>query len=236
MAPPFWVVSAISSMLGDGLTIEQIASQLVARKFPATPKMVKRIKEQHKLARQWKGSDAQLDSLVDEMRQAAEFGPDEGYRWVAEQVNKKVAPKRIGEKRVRACLARLMPAWVKGRLKAAQKRLVRRVYAAPYYLFADHIDLNCKLSFSGGVKLYIYGQVDGDSRYFRGLSMLFVKTARACYTQGYLPAIAEDADCIADVTTFDKGTEFNAIIYAIEAQNCNVNLTTSKHNIRIERP
>ena len=26
-------------MLGDGLPIEQIASQLVARKFPATPKI-----------------------------------------------------------------------------------------------------------------------------------------------------------------------------------------------------
>ena len=165
-----------------------------------------------------------------------DFGPDEGYRWVAEQINKKVAPKRIGLNRIRLSMARLMPGWVNARKKAAQKRLIRRVYAAPYYLFADHIDLNCKLSFSGGVKLYIYGQADGDSRYFRGLTMLFVKTARACYVQGYLPAIAEDDDCVADITTFDKGTEFNAIIFALEAQGCDVNLTTSTHNIRIERP
>ena len=148
-------------MLSDGLTVGQIAAQLTARNYAATPRHVANLKAKHKLARQWKGSDAQLDSIVHGMRVKGDFGPDEGYRWVAEQINKKVAPKRIGLNRIRLSMARLMPGWVNARKKAAQKRLIRRVYAAPYYLFADHIDLNCKLSFSGGVKLYIYGQERG---------------------------------------------------------------------------
>lgn len=79
-------------------------------------------------------------------------------------------------------------------------------------------------------------QVDGDSRFYKRLTPLFVKTALAAYTYGYLPAIQVDANAAADLTTFDKGQEFRLIIHALQDQDCDVNLTTSLHNIRIERP
>ena len=49
---------------------------------------------------------------------------------------------------------------------------------ADYYLQRAHFDLECKLTFGGRVTLYIYGQIDGDSRQFSALAVLLVKTAR----------------------------------------------------------
>ena len=87
-------------MLSDGLTVGQIAAQLTARNYAATPRHVANLKAKHKLARQWKGSDAQLDSIVHGMRVKGDFGPDEGYRWVAEQINKKpLSARRAGQER-----------------------------------------------------------------------------------------------------------------------------------------
>ena len=115
------------------------------------------------------------------MRRNSEFGPDEGYRWVLQHVNKKVSPQRIGRERVRKSLARLMPAWVDKRKAAIENRLIRRTYAAPYYLHADHIDLNCKLTFSGGVKLYIYGHVCARSLLISCLTFSRRTSRRACF-------------------------------------------------------
>lgn len=157
--PPPWVAGALREMLADGLSVSDCAQQITARGHPFTARQAKRLKKKLGITQQWTGDDAALDALVDSFRKDGSFGPDEGYRWVHEQINKRVAPQRVGRDRVCNSIARLMKDWVDERKEIAKKRLIRRVYAAPYYLHVDHIDLNCKLTFSGGVKLYIYGQV-----------------------------------------------------------------------------
>ena len=47
------------------------------------------------------------------------------------------------------------------------------------------------------------GQADGDSRWFKALHPLFVKTARTTHLRGYVVAIANDGIAVADVTTYD---------------------------------
>ena len=80
-------------------------------------------------------------------------------RWVASEVNKRVAPQRVGEKRVLRALRRVDPAGVASRKKLVERRLIRRVYSMQYYLQAGHIDYNCKATLPGGVRLYTYGHV-----------------------------------------------------------------------------
>ena len=54
---------------------------------------------------------------------------------------------------------RRQPKEVAVRKLIVEKRLIRRVYTAPYYLHAWHLDYNCKATLPGGVRLYSYGHV-----------------------------------------------------------------------------
>ena len=143
--------------------------------------------------------------------------------------------ERVGRGRVRAALRRSDPAAVDERKEIVKKRLVRRVYVADYHLQRTHFDLECKLTF-GTVLIYIYGQLDGDSRRFKSLALIFVKTARTTFRVGYLQAVQADRGFVADLDSMDAGKEWGVIRHAREQQGFQNNVTTSMKNNRIERP
>ena len=105
----------------------------------------------------WPGSDAELDALLEKLDSEGKLGKNEGYRWIQSRVNTMTAPQMVGEQRVCTALRRLKPDDVKQREAIVKKRMSRRVYVANHYGQADHIDLNCKLTF-GHVHLNIYAQ------------------------------------------------------------------------------
>ena len=104
------------------------------------------------------------------------------------QLHPSIKPRTVGKGRVQASLARVAPQQVRSHSLAllphrhitcsppahlilarasyqvkkrhhyVQLRVTRQPYHAPYYGYADHIDLNCKLTI-GNIIIYIYGQV-----------------------------------------------------------------------------
>ena len=133
MAPavPQWVLQKIRDMVRDGLSVTNCAAQLTSAGYPMEWWAVKQLKAAHRIQQQWTGSDRDLDAVIVQMVASGELGPDEGYRWVADEVSKKVAA-RVGRERVRHALKRQSPQWVAMRLQQVRRRLVRRVYSAPY--------------------------------------------------------------------------------------------------------
>jgi hypothetical protein len=156
--PPPWVIGKVREMVADGLTVPLIAGQLTALGHPCTPRQVKRWKSAHGVRQIAKVSDASLDAVIRQLRADGVAGPTEGYRWVHSSVEKAIG-KKVGETRVRKALLRVAPQDVEGRKRLIERRLIRRVYSADYYLQSGHIDFNCKATLPGGVKLYSYGHV-----------------------------------------------------------------------------
>ena len=235
-APPPWVLAAVADMTADGLQPRYIVSQLQARGYVVSTRQLKRWKEKKMVPRRrWTGSDAALDAWLRNLLAAGEITDNEGFRWVHGYLNNKLAPLRIGKDRVQRALLRVAPAAVDARKQIVKKRLLRRVYTAPYYGFADHIDYNCKLTF-GPVHLYIYGQVDGDSRYIKVLNVVVVKTARTAFLRCYVPSLAANNGESADVTSVDAGGEWAVICWALEQQGAKVLRVKSVNNTKVERP
>ena len=227
-APPAWVIDKVREMLADGLKVPYIAAQLCSIGHACTPRQVKRWKIAHGLRQVATLTDAELDGIVDELRDAGESTPTEGYRWLHSAINKKIAPKLVGEKRVCKALRRVAPDDVAARSKMMERRLVRRIYHGQHYGEAGFIDFNCKATLPGGVKLYTYGHVrprphllsphapptvlsrpsapaqfDGDTRFCSGLEIVFVKTAKAAYDHGFFVALQEDAFQASDAYHID---------------------------------
>ena len=158
-SPPAWVLAKLRQLVAEGDTVQLITEHLASLNFSCTVRQVRRWKEKHNIRRVWAGSDAALDSVVQQLVVNEEFGDEEGYRWVASVVNRAIpGPRSVGVNRVCKSLRRLLPAKVDARKAIVEKRLQRRVYVADYYGQRAHIDLQCKLQF-GDTKLYIYGHV-----------------------------------------------------------------------------
>jgi hypothetical protein len=160
MAPlPVWVVKKLRELIADGLNAPLAAAQLTAMGHVCSARQVRRWKVSEKIVQYSRCTDAELDAVVQRVRAAGGAGPNEGFRWVHSAINKELAPCLIGRDRVRKSLLRLFPEEVAVRKLIVEKRLIRRVYTAPYYLHAGHLDYNCKATLPGGVRLYSYGHV-----------------------------------------------------------------------------
>uniref|UniRef100_A0A7S3AF98 Integrase core domain-containing protein n=1 Tax=Haptolina ericina TaxID=156174 RepID=A0A7S3AF98_9EUKA len=235
-APPRWVIDKVRELVANAVPGPIIAEQITSAGYQTTVRQVKRWKEKNNIVQNWRGDDAALDQVVQRLRDDDELGAEEGYRWVQSVVNSAIdGQARVGEKRVRAAIRRAMPAAVDERNKIVEKRMQRRIYVADYADQRDHIDLECKLIF-GRVRLYIYGQACGDSRFLKGFPLLFVKTARSVFRRGYCVATSNNGLRAADLTTADAGNEWRIIRFALEQQGGSWNETQSVHNVRIERP
>ena len=158
-APPAWAINKLREMLADGLKVPYISAQLSALGHTCTPRQVKHYKATHGLRQVAMLTDAELDAIVDELCDAGDSTPTEGYRWLQSAINKKIAPLRVGDGRVCKALRRVAPDDVAARTKMMQRRLVRRIYHGQHYGEAGFIDFNCKATLPGGVKLYTYGHV-----------------------------------------------------------------------------
>ena len=157
--PPTWIIDKLRELVADGLTCPLIAEQLSALGHPTTARQAKRWKIQYKVRLVSKVTDASLDALLQKLSADCVVGDTEGYRWIVSEVNKAVAPQRVGEKRVLRALRRIDPAGVSRRKKLVERRLIRRVYSMQFYQQAGHIDYNCKATLPGGVRLYTYAHV-----------------------------------------------------------------------------
>jgi hypothetical protein len=156
--PPSWVISKLREMIADGLTVALVAGQLTNMGHACTARQVKRWKTAHRIRAVARPSDQALDAVISELHESGLAGKTEGYRWVHSAVKDKLG-SNIGKDRVRKALLRVAPEEVEARKRLIERRLIRRVYSADYYLQAGHIDFNCKATLPGGVKLYSYGHV-----------------------------------------------------------------------------
>lgn len=232
-APTPAVLDLLRELVADGLSVSLCVEQLADRGHQATLRQVRRWRELH-VPQVWRGTDAQLDVIVQRLMVQRELGDNEGYRWLHSLINEEVAPLRVGAGRVAKALRRCMPAQVQARLKIVQKRLVRRQHHYRYYQEVTSGDLHCKLTF-GSVKILGVGFIDSDCRWFHCLEPAFVKTARAVY-YAYERSLAEDGGTCGDIVRIDGGTEFNVLEYAREQQGLRTTRTRSVNNTRIERP
>ena len=149
----------IRELVADGVTVPLIVEHLQDLNFTCTERQVRRWKQTNGIRRQWTGTDADLDAVVQQLVADDELGDEEGYRWVTSTVNEAIpGPQAVGVDRVRRSLRRVLPAKVDARKAIVEKQLQRRIYVADYYGQRAHIDLECKLIF-GAVRLYIYGHV-----------------------------------------------------------------------------
>ena len=196
--PPPWVLDKVREMTAEGKSNGIIAGQLGEAGHTCTERQVKRWKAKKGIRHIWRGDDAALDRLVLQLRQDDKIGYKEGHHWCLSRVNARIpGTERVGRQRLCKAFKRLFPAEVAARGLEKTQRMTRRVYKARYYLQNDHLDLQCKLFFRG-VKLYIFGIVDGDSRWIKRLCILYVKTARSALLRGYIPALREDGMLCAD--------------------------------------
>ena len=150
-------LAALRKLVADGLPNAICGEQLRYHGHQVTDRQIKRWREKH-VKKLWRGSDADLDAIVQRLLAQRELGADEGYRWVHSVILKEVAPLRVGEKRVAAAIRRAQPAQVQARLAIVEKRLVRRQHHYRYYGEVAATDLNCKVTL-GSVKLLIFGLV-----------------------------------------------------------------------------
>ena len=235
-APPSWVITKLRELVADGLSVGLCVEQLVALGHSCTARQVKSWKSQNKIRRFSKLSDAELDAIVQRVRAAGGAGAREGYRWVHSAINKELHPLRVGRSRVQKALLRCAPQVVADRRTLVEKRLIRRVYVADYYLQNGHLDYNCKATLPGGIHLYVYGHVDGDARWIAALEVTFVKTAKASMEEGFLTALEADGYAVSDVVYMDAGREWAIIAYALTTQGFKYKVVKSSRNTKIERP
>ena len=235
LPPPPWVLDKLRELVEDGLTVPLCAAQLDALGHPCTPRQVRRWKAQLSVRRFAKLSDAQLDVVVQRVRDEGGAGAREGYRWIQSAINEQLKPLRVGRDRIRKSLLRLAPEEVAERRSAVEKRIIRRVYVADYYGQSGHLDFNCKATLPGGIKLYTYGHVDGDSRWIAALEVTFVKTAKASFEHGFLRALEADAYAVSDVVHMDAGREWSIIAFMAE-QELKYKVVKSTRNVKVERP
>ena len=233
---PDWVIALLRELNAEGKDNPRCASLITEAGYDCNATQVHRWKLKRGIRQIWRGDDQALDGIIGRLKANDELGPLEGHVWVHSVVNDAIpGGERVGRNRVCAALRRSDPAAADARKEIVKKRLVRRVYVADYNLQRAHFDLECKLTF-GTVIIYIYGQVDGDARKFKSLTLIFVKTARASFRVGYLQAVRADGGVVADLDSMDAGKEWGVIKHAREQQGFDNNVTTSMKNNRIERP
>ena len=235
-APSAWVIAKLREFVRDGLSETLCVEQLEALGHGCSARQVKRWKKAHNIHRFTKISDAELDAVLRRVHAAGNAGAREGHRWVHSAVNAELAPLRIGRGRVRKSLLRLFPNQVAERRRTVEQRLIRRVYTRQYYLEAGHLDYNCKATLPGGIKLYTYGHVDGDSRYIAALEVSVVKTAKAAFEEGFLRALETDGCAVSDTIYLDAGREWAVIAYAMNQQGLPYKVVRSTRNVKVERP
>ena len=234
--PPAWVIGKLRELVRDGLTGPLCAQQISALGFQCSVRQIKLWMSKHGIRRFSRLSNGELDAIIQRVRANGGAGEREGHRWIHSAINAQLAPLRVGRDRVQKALVRLFPEEVAERRRAVEKRLIRRVYVADYYLQSGHLDYNCKCTLPGGIKLYTYGHADGDSRCLAALEVAFVKTAKAAFEDGFLRALEFDGYAISDKIHLDSGGEWAIILYSLDQQGLAYKKVKSIRNVKIERP
>jgi hypothetical protein len=98
----------------DKLSAKNTAQQLTSAGWPCGQKDVEELKRAHGVRKNWKGSDRELDEILDDLLSTGRIGDRDGYRRVTAvlQQHALIKPLTVGKNRVQLALARLAPAQV----------------------------------------------------------------------------------------------------------------------------
>ena len=109
----------------------------------------------------------------------------------------------VSRRRVAYVLFMLWPVQYAARMQAANRRLLRGTYHAPYPGYSLHIDANCKLQEYG---VYVAGSQDGCSRKILSLVCTTDLLMHTVYNKVFVAAVNEYG-FLPDATISDKGSE-----------------------------
>ena len=90
MPPPAWVITLLKKLLAEGKDKKRAAALITAAGHPCTPRQVKRWKATHGLRQVWRGTNAQLDRIVQQLHNNDELGAEEGHAWLHSVVNEAI--------------------------------------------------------------------------------------------------------------------------------------------------
>ena len=88
---PVWVLQKTRELVARATPAHIIAGIITAAGYPANARQVRRWKEKHGTRQTWRGDDAALDNVVQQLRDDDELGAEEGYRSVQPVVNDAIA-------------------------------------------------------------------------------------------------------------------------------------------------
>ena len=125
----------LKQLLAEGKDVPRIAGLITDAGYDCSERQIHRWKLRHGLRQFWRGSDAQLDAVVQTLQSNDELGPKEGHAWLHAVVNAEIPNgQRVGRGRFCASLRRCDPAGADARKEMVKARTTRRVYVADYEL------------------------------------------------------------------------------------------------------